>query len=119
MVHYTYRRVYMTICLQDYNVYEKFDWLDQTYGSQAALEMVLEEFDSPGIALERLVIMVEEEDDRLYGDMLTWFLERSTAVDAIDFWIDCGYFVEEAVDRVLEKYDFTGLDDVDDHEWFG
>lgn len=98
----------MKLDLSEFSLREKYSWLEEAYGDYTALQMLVEKFQQPGVALEKLALAFSDHDEVWWDDLIAFHLAACTGFDALTFWIEEGYDVEHAVNELLVFY---GLDE--------
>jgi hypothetical protein len=110
----------MKIDLSNYDLYEKYYWLEEFLGSYDALENILQNMPQSNSILGKLLYdplgdLVDyyqsENDYPNNQDYIEWFLEGNSGIDALGFWTERNFYVESALDKCISIY---GLDEIHD-----
>lgn len=101
----------MKLDLNEYTVYEKYGWMEDTFGDHEALDMILQEAKG-GNMIESLVRAFSDEDDQpATDDLLAWYLEGNTGFEAIEYWVVSESMVEHVVDVLVDQHELNMIEE--------
>lgn len=102
------------LSLNSLTLFEKVDLLSDSIGDYETLDSIIGACPGGGTVMEQLISSVVEPGDEVCDNLVSWYLEHYSLVDAFECFLAMNIGIEHVVDEVLVS---TGLDYYDEPEF--